>query len=456
MRFNVDIAAFDRLSEPFAADLRQAWRPAGGQLAQSHCAIAILAAFDASAKKRLFELCRTCRVVVVIHPDATLAYRAKSEILRSGASDVVDWQSLAQLLDQLTARLERWREIDALADDKAICGQVVGVGRLWRSIVRDVIEIAAFSQSHVLLLGETGTGKEQIAGLVHRLAERDGARSFATVDCTTLTPELAGSELFGHERGAYTGAANARDGAVALAHDGILFLDEIGDLPLPLQAQLLRVIQEGMFKRIGSNVWQRSRFRVVAATNRDLDACVRQGTFRADLYFRISDCVVRLPALRDRREDILPLVEHFLGDSDGSSLGIDNALRDYLVSRDYPGNVRELRRLVLALKARHAGPGPITIGALARNEWLSSEADVDSGPWDLEPGFVGAITRAINDGVGLKEIGRIATDTATRVAIEQEDGNLQRAARRLGVTDRALQMRRANGNGDGGGRDPPH
>src|SRR5690606_31880967 len=132
------------------------------------------------------------------------------------------------------------------------------------------------------------------------------------LDCSTIVPELAGSEFFGHERGAFTGALITREGAFALADGGTLFLDEIGELPLHLQVQLLRVIQEGTYKKVGSNTWKSTRFRLICATNRDLSEEVKKGRFRADLFYRIASWTFHLPPLRERKEDILPLALHFL------------------------------------------------------------------------------------------------------------------------------------------------
>jgi len=250
--------------------------------------------------------------------------------------------------------------------------------------------------------------------------------------------------LFGHERGAFTGAVAARDGAFALANGGTLLLDEIGELPLPLQAQLLRVIQERTYKRVGGNTWHKTEFRLICATNLDLEESVRNGTFRADLYYRLADWVLRPPPLRERRADIPLLVRHFLeGAKNGGSpqIEVDPSLADYLLCRDYPGNVRDLKRIVMRLHARHAGSGPITIGALLVDDRPGLAGTPE--PW-AEPGFLLALQRALDQGIALREIGRAVTKTAIRISLAQEQGNLQRAAKCLGVTDRALQMRRAS------------
>ena len=313
----------------------------------------------------------------------------------------------------------------------------------WRATSRDAVEVARFTGASVLITGETGTGKEQLAHLIDELDDRKDCGEFVVLDCTTVSPELSGSEFFGHERGAFTGATGPRDGAFALAHHGTLFLDEVGELPLPLQAQLLRVVQEHQYKRLGSNNWQRSDFRLVCATHRDLEAAISEGTFRADLDHRIAGWRCTAPPLRERKEDILPLARFFLGELDPSAtdLGMDQAVRDYLLTRDYPGNARDLRQVVMRLWQRHSGGGPITVGDVPESERPSCPDQHRGWP---DRSFESAIRGAVEMGIGLKEIGQSAADVATRVALEQEGGNMQRAAKRLGVTDRALQIRRAN------------
>jgi transcriptional regulator with PAS, ATPase and Fis domain len=234
-----------------------------------------------------------------------------------------------------------------------------------------------------------------------------------------------------------------RDGAFALANGGTLFLDEIGELPLPLQAQLLRVVQEHTYKRVGGNTWRRTDFRLVCATNRDLLDLIRRGEFRTDLYYRMATFVCKLPALRERLEDIIPLAEQFLREirPNGEQPKFDAAVRDYLLQREYPGNVRDLRQVVSRLMYRYVGDGTITIGNIPPEERpLPGLEDV---AW-LDLQFERVIQRAVLFGAGLKAIGRAAEDIAIRIATDEEDGNLSRAARRLGVTDRALQLRRAN------------
>ena len=233
-------------------------------------------------------------------------------LLEAGAADVVFWNHDRESAEQIKARLERWDAVDALVDSAWVRDRMIGSSPAWRTKLRELVEAARFTTSPVLLMGESGTGKELAARLIHELDQRPGKANLVVLDCTTIMPELSGSEFFGHERGAFTGAVAQREGAFALANGGTLFLDEIGELSMPLQAQLLRVIQEGTYKRVGGNAWQRTEFRLVCATNRNLAEQVRRGAFRGDLYFRIASLVYTLPPLRERTEDILPLVRHFM------------------------------------------------------------------------------------------------------------------------------------------------
>ena len=389
------------------------------------------------------------RIIAVAAEAAAASAVGSWDLLQAGASDVLVWSDPTRVAAQAGARFERWLAVDALIETPLVAGLVVGKGDVWRAVLRSIVEISRFSDAPALLLGESGTGKELIAQLIHLLDPRPSKRELVVLDCSTVVPDLSGSEFFGHERGAFTGAVAERDGAFALANGGTLFLDEIGELPLSLQAQLLRVIQERTYKRVGGNTWRRTEFRLVCATNRDLMALVRRGEFRVDLYYRIASFVCKLPALHERPEDIIPLAEHFLRQihPDGEPPSFDATVRDYLLKREYPGNVRDLRQVVSRLMYRYVGDGTITIGNIPAEERPSTETE--DGIWqDLQ--FERAIRRAILLGARLKEIGRTAEDIAIRIATHQEDGNLSRAARRLGVTDRALQLRRANrrqGNG---------
>lgn len=215
-----------------------------------------------------------------------------------------------------------------------------------------VVNIAgrvAGSNATVLIVGETGTGKEVIAKAVHFSSPRS-EKPFVVVNCAALSESLLESELFGHEKGSFTGAERRRQGRFEAANGGTLFIDEIGEIPLSLQVKLLRVLQEKTFERVGSSVSIHTDVRIIAATNRDLEVMVREGTFRADLFYRLNVVSIRIPPLRERRADIRPLVDSFLqrfAEENGKQIdGISREAMDCLMKYSYPGNVRELENIV--------------------------------------------------------------------------------------------------------------
>ena len=367
-------------------------------------------------------------------------------LLHAGASDTLTWDKEGVVAKQISLKLKRWSEIDDVANEASSREFFVGESPAWRVLVRKVVEAAHFTTAPILLTGESGTGKELLARLISTVTRavddgREPRRELVTVDCGTLVPELSGSEFFGHERGAFTGAHAMREGAFALADDATLLLDEIGDIPLSMQAQILRSIQEKTYKRLGGNVWQSTNFRLVSATNRDLEDLVRRGQFRLDLYYRIAGCVFCTPPLRDRREDILPLASHFLSRIlSKRAPEFDTHLREYLLNRSYPGNVRELGQLIQRIAIRYSGTGPITAGDLPEED--RPGRGEFSRVWPDER-FERSIAEAVTLGASLKEISQTTARAVVRIAVDSESGNLHRAAMRLGITDRALQMRRA-------------
>jgi transcriptional regulator with GAF, ATPase, and Fis domain len=384
------------------------------------------------------------RVVVVLETKELSAEPDIWRLLEAGASDIVPWSADAPR--HIAARLARWAETEALVQSPQVQGTLVGQSPAWLRFLRTAVEIARYDQGTVLLMGESGTGKERVAHAIHQLDAERSEGDLVVVDCTTIVPELSGSEFFGHERGAFTGATAPREGAFALANGGTLFLDEVGELPLPMQAQLLRVIQEKTYKRVGSNLWHQTDFRLICATNRDLKIEVTEGRFRHDLYHRIASHVIALPPLRQRPDDILPLAQHFVRElcPEARAPTFDPLVRQYLLTRAYPGNVRELRQTVCRLVSRHAGAALITAGDIPHDE--RDLGAVAPHVWPDES-FLQSVHDALNRGIGLKEISRAAEDAAVRIAASRENGNLQRAARMLGVTDRALQLRRAHWRG---------
>jgi NtrC-family two-component system response regulator AlgB len=207
----------------------------------------------------------------------------------------------------------------------------------------------ASSEATVLLHGESGTGKGVIARFIHDHSPRGGS-SFVTVHCPSLSRELLESELFGHVRGAFTGAVQSTEGKVAAAEGGTLFLDEIGDLPLTIQPKLLRLLQERLYERVGETRTRKADVRLLAATNRDLPAEVAAGRFREDLYYRLNVIEIELPTLRQRPRDILPIAEHllqFFARQAGKTLtGFTEAAREAIARHSWPGNLRELRNAI--------------------------------------------------------------------------------------------------------------
>lgn len=214
--------------------------------------------------------------------------------------------------------------------------------------VQELIQQVADKPATVLILGESGTGKELIARTIHQLSERKNG-PFIPVNCAAIPLELLESELFGHEKGAFTGAYTTRQGRFEVASGGTLFLDEIGDMPLSMQAKLLRVLQERVFERVGGNKSIHADVRIIAATHKDLQNCIQMGTFREDLYYRLNIFPIRLPALRERKEDIPLLIEHFIEKyrvEMGQGIEVAKDALEFLENYAWPGNIRELENLI--------------------------------------------------------------------------------------------------------------
>lgn len=382
-------------------------------------------------------------VLVIALRRSSLGNGGSWRLVQAGASDVFVIEECSDPVEAVYARVQRITEVEELVNSSLVKENLIGESRSWRHVIRQAVELARFSTGSLLVTGESGTGKEMVARLVHTLDARPAKGKLVVLDCTTIVPELSGSEFFGHERGAFTNAVAPRDGAFALAHQGSLFLDEVGELSLGLQAELLRIIQERTYKRVGSNTWQQADFRLVCATNRDLQAEEAKGNFRLDFFHRIASSRCHLPPLRERREDILPLARHFLREAvkDPPELDFAPEVQELLLTRDYPGNIRELRQLVLRIAHRHAGPGPVTVGAVPPDDRLAA-VSLLKRDWRDEP-FQNALRRALAGGVGLQEIKDQTVEAAIEIALRDVMGNNQRAAAKLGVTDRALQMRRA-------------
>ena len=289
--------------------------------------------------------------------------------------------------------------------------------------VLSLILRVAPSDATVLIRGESGTGKELIAKAIHWASPRAGGPLVA-VSCAALPENLLESELFGHEKGAFTGASALRRGRFELAHGGSLFLDEIGDVPLHLQAKLLRVLQEREIERVGSSRPIPVDVRLLAATHRDLEGMVRRGEFRDDLYYRINVVTIAVPPLRERREDIPPLLDHFLAKfarANGRTIrGLTREARDALLRYDYPGNVRELENLIERAVV------------LTRDEVIGAgDLPLSLTEGEKETGDGASLTAAVE---GLER--RLIRD-----ALARADGVQTRAAELLGISERVLRYK---------------
>jgi two-component system response regulator AtoC len=254
----------------------------------------------------------------------------------------------------------RNRGLEALAEQAAEQGIVSRDPRVLKAF--DTTVRGATSHLPVLILGETGSGKELLAATAHRFSGRTGP--FIPINCAALPPDLLDAELFGHARGAYTGALRDRPGLVEAASDGTLFLDEVGEMSLPVQGRLLRAIELGEIRRLGENRPRMVTTRFVAATHRDLQEMVGQAGFRSDLFFRLRGIVVMLPPLRERPWDVDLLVDHFLARESqrlGRPLTLSTAARERLRAHAWPGNVRELRTVVERVGSMHDREGPADV-----------------------------------------------------------------------------------------------
>ncbi len=284
------------------------------------------------------------------------------------------------------------QKIEVLPSDKPQFGTAIGQSLSMRTIF-GVLERIAPTDATVLLEGETGTGKDVLARSIWQASQR-APKPFMVVDCGAVSYSLIESELFGHERGAFTGAVSSRQGAFELADGGTVFLDEIGELPLDVQPKLLRVLETREFRRVGGNKTMHTNVRVIAATKRDLLREVQAGKFREDLYFRLAVVPVTVPPVRSRREDIPLLVTHILKASGATEMNVAPETLQALAAHDWPGNVRELRNVLerAVYMAQAVGSRELSVIALP-----GSAAPIDTA-FVFEPGKSYRDTRAKYDG----------------------------------------------------------
>jgi two-component system NtrC family response regulator len=360
-------------------------------------------------------------IVLTGHADHALALRA-AEL---GAWDFLAKPADPELLGFAVARALRKAALEAElralrqregSEDLGLFGRSTAIARL-----RDMVRRLGPANIPVLVLGPTGTGKELVARALHACSARQ-AGPFVPVHCGALPAELLESELFGHLKGSFTGAHRDQPGLVETAHRGTLFLDEVGEMPAPMQVKLLRFVQEGTFVPVGGRVHKRAEVRIVAATHRDLESMVAAGTFREDFYYRLRGMILRTPALAERPEDVPLLAARFLRHAlPGARLTGDAVA--YLAARSWPGNVRELRSLMETAGAL-APPNAAFVDAdLLR--FAAGEGESAGAP---ETGVVGMLDAAIAE---LETRMLRETMAATR-------GNQSEAARRLGLSRMGL------------------
>jgi DNA-binding NtrC family response regulator len=317
-------------------------------------------------------------------------------------------------------------------------GEIVGRSDVMQEVFR-LVEQVAPARSTVLITGESGTGKELIAKAIHEASPRAG-KPFVTVNSSNIPSELLESELFGHTRGAFTGAVAAKKGLFEVADGGSIFLDEIGDIPPETQVRLLRVIQEREFTPLGDITPRRVDVRIVAATNIELKDAVKQGTFREDLYYRLAVVPIELPPLRDRREDILPLAQHFIAkynEENGRHVS-EHLAPDVLAMLEaylWPGNVRELENTIE--RAVVIAPGDEVTKQCLRPEISDPQSVITSSEAGASMGAVQDLGRGINF---YEQVRRFEIDLIRR-ALEQTGGHQSRAARLLGMNATTLNSK---------------
>ncbi|MBN1765292.1 MAG: sigma-54-dependent Fis family transcriptional regulator [Sedimentisphaerales bacterium] len=367
---------------------------------------------------------QSCEVVLIT---AHSSIETCKTALREGAYDYIekpiDLDLLRAVVNRAAEKVRLMRENQRLQthlEDKFDFSGVIGESPAMLRIA-DKLNRAAASSLTVLLQGESGVGKELFAEAIHFNSPRKN-KPFVPVNCAGLTDNLLESELFGHVKGAFTGALNDRKGYFAMADGGTLFLDEIGDMPLTMQAKLLRVLEDQIVIPVGSTQGTRVDVRIISATNQNLETKVEEKEFRQDLYFRIRGVNIEIPPLRQRREDIPLLLNHFLNEfaqsEDRPVRGFTPAALRSLKSYDWPGNVREMRNCVK------------TMVVLTDSELL----DVADLPFEMHQQASGEETLSNLAGVNLNELEK----TAIQRTLEMVNGNREMAAKMLGIGERTL------------------
>ena len=370
--------------------------------------------------------------VIIMTSFGTIETAVKA--IKAGAYDYlpkpIDLEQLVVLIGRISERQSLLRENARLREeliDRYKFDEIASTSHAMEEVLNLVGRVAG-SNATVLLRGESGTGKELIARAIHYHSPR-ASRPLIKVNCAALPETLLESELFGHEKGSFTGAASRRIGRFEAADGGTLFLDEIGDIPPSVQVKLLRVLQEKEFERLGGNDSIKVDVRVVAATNRDLEKAIKDGSFREDLYYRLNVVTVVIPPLRERREDIPALLEHFLRkysrENKKNITGVTAETRDLLMRYSYPGNVRELENIIERAVV------------LTKGEFITS-ADIPIHLKTMESEEKICVAKrdgSLTDTLDTLERGIIME------ALKAAGGVQTRAAEKLGVSERVLRYK---------------
>jgi DNA-binding NtrC family response regulator len=376
-------------------------------------------------------------------------------MLLAGAAHVLDTAASfhSDLVERITAHLESERahrreahHVIRQMRDLGLVGRGPGIMRVYRSILR----VSPLSDLPVLISGETGTGKELVARSIHRLDPRRRNEPFIPVNCSAISAGLAESQLFGHRRGAFTGADQDRTGLIRAARGGVLFLDEIGDLEPALQGKLLRVLQEHRVLALGDDHEVPVHARVIAATNRSLEEMVRDQTFRSDLFHRLNVLSIRVPSLRERHEDVEALIRHFVALASPSPVTVTGEFIEALCNVDLPGNVRELenivhRAMVTRINGEALGLGNLPAELLLQIAGVTSAAlHADANGDRREP--ANGHSPQLVDVQSVLAAGRgtlsgaldLCEQEILAAALRMSRGNRSRAARMLGISARSI------------------
>jgi two-component system response regulator PilR (NtrC family) len=320
-------------------------------------------------------------------------------------------------------------KIEAPGPEDIFCG-MVGRSKQMKQVFERIKKVAA-SDSTVFISGPSGTGKELVANALHNLSPRK-SHNMVSVNCGAIPSELLESELFGHEKGAFTGAISSRKGRFELAHRGSIFLDEIGDMPLLLQVKILRVLQNRVIERVGSTETTEIDVRIITATHRNLEAAVAEGNFREDLYYRLNVIPIKIPALKERREDIPLMISYFLSKFVSADLRnnieFDDETLELLISYDWPGNVRELENLIERLVILKGG-SLIRVSDLPAKFLKTNPTHVDSYK---------SLINLPDDGVDLKQLLSDIEDSLINQALEVTGGNKNQASKLLSMNRTTL------------------